>query len=254
MPFDDQWRGERLRVYADRSAISNGTVLLRVGDQWVPSTIATMLSNLLTTRGDILRYGASAPERYALGASGSLLRSDGTDAVWATVATALSSLLTARGQIIRRGASAPEALAAQTADTFLGGDGTDVTTRTAAQVLTSLNILQSTYTPTTTNVANVAASSALTAVYGRIATFVVVAGYVEIDPTAAASTLTQMGLTIPVSSNFGGTTDLSGVAISYQNRTAAIQADATNDRAQFEFESTSTANTAYRYIFAYRVI
>jgi hypothetical protein len=36
----------------------------------------------LTTRGDLLRRGASDDERLALGASGKLLVSDGTDAVW----------------------------------------------------------------------------------------------------------------------------------------------------------------------------
>lgn len=33
-------------------------------------------------RGDLIRGGASAWERYALGASGKILKSDGTDAVW----------------------------------------------------------------------------------------------------------------------------------------------------------------------------
>ncbi len=41
-----------------------------------------LLQSLLTTRGDIIRRGASAPERLALGGSGSVLSSDGTDAVW----------------------------------------------------------------------------------------------------------------------------------------------------------------------------
>lgn len=42
--------------------------------------------SLLTTRGDIIRRGASAPERVALGALGSALMSDGTDATWRTQA------------------------------------------------------------------------------------------------------------------------------------------------------------------------
>lgn len=41
--------------------------------------------SLLTTRGDLIRRGASAPERVALGASGSFLMSNGTDAVWGQV-------------------------------------------------------------------------------------------------------------------------------------------------------------------------
>lgn len=41
-------------------------------------------ASTLTTRGDIITRGASAPQRLALGTSGKVLTSDGTDAVWAT--------------------------------------------------------------------------------------------------------------------------------------------------------------------------
>jgi len=41
-------------------------------------------SSTLTTRGDIITRGASAPQRLALGANGYVLTSDGTDAVWAS--------------------------------------------------------------------------------------------------------------------------------------------------------------------------
>lgn len=40
-------------------------------------------ASLLTTRGDIIRRGASAPDRLALGAAGYALKSDGTDLLWA---------------------------------------------------------------------------------------------------------------------------------------------------------------------------
>lgn len=122
-----------------------------------------------TTRGDLIQHNGTTNVRTALGAAGTLLRSDGSDAIYSTLtafldavftteangdlvgrtgenwtnrtlAAVLGDMLTARGQIIRRGSSAPEALAAQTANTFLGGDGTDVTTRTAAQVKTSLGL------------------------------------------------------------------------------------------------------------------
>ena len=39
-------------------------------------------NSLLTTRGDVIRRGATAPERLALGTSGQALVSDGTDLVW----------------------------------------------------------------------------------------------------------------------------------------------------------------------------
>jgi hypothetical protein len=46
------------------------------------ATLGAIATSLLTTRGDLIRRGASAPERVALGAATALLRSDGTDAVW----------------------------------------------------------------------------------------------------------------------------------------------------------------------------
>lgn len=54
----------------------------------VTSAIQTQLdgkiaNSLMTTRGDIIRRGAAAPERYALGTVGYALKSDGTDPVWA---------------------------------------------------------------------------------------------------------------------------------------------------------------------------
>jgi len=46
--------------------------------------------SLLTTRGDLIRRGASAPERVALGTSGYALMSNGTDALWKPVGTMAS--------------------------------------------------------------------------------------------------------------------------------------------------------------------
>uniref|UniRef100_A0A6M3KHB6 Uncharacterized protein n=1 Tax=viral metagenome TaxID=1070528 RepID=A0A6M3KHB6_9ZZZZ len=42
-----------------------------------------VLRNILTTRGDLFRRGASVVERVALGTNGYYLKSNGTDAVWA---------------------------------------------------------------------------------------------------------------------------------------------------------------------------
>lgn len=56
------------------------------GTQWVQVSSGSAYEDPLTTRGDLLRYGASASERLALGTSGYVLTSDGTDAAWAEVA------------------------------------------------------------------------------------------------------------------------------------------------------------------------
>jgi hypothetical protein len=43
---------------------------------------AYIANSLLITRGDLIRRGASTPERIGLGTDGQALKSDGTDAVW----------------------------------------------------------------------------------------------------------------------------------------------------------------------------
>lgn len=62
------------------------------GSAWVPVADgqASIPQSLLTTRGDLIRRGASAPERVALGAAGSVLSSDGTDATWISAMGALT--------------------------------------------------------------------------------------------------------------------------------------------------------------------
>lgn len=58
---------------------------------------AAQIINWLGTpaRGDIIRQGASDPERLALGTSGKVLGSDGTDVVWANPSRTLLATLTA---------------------------------------------------------------------------------------------------------------------------------------------------------------
>ncbi len=59
-----------------------------------PTNVAAagaVMASLLTTRGDIIRRGASAPERYALGTAGYALKSDGTDPVWAPAREVLTA-------------------------------------------------------------------------------------------------------------------------------------------------------------------
>lgn len=80
-------------------------------DQTVTST--------MTTRGDIVQRGASAPERVALGAAGKILSSDGTDAVWG------DGPMTTRGDLIVQGETDLGRLALGASGAVLGSDGTD---------------------------------------------------------------------------------------------------------------------------------
>lgn len=54
--------------------------------------VASFLGRLLTTRGDLLRRGASTAERVALGAANSFLGSNGTDALWFTTTDTRTAL------------------------------------------------------------------------------------------------------------------------------------------------------------------
>src|SRR5574341_1241568 len=100
------------------------------------------------------------------------------------------------------------------------------------------------YTPTLTNVANLAASTAYECQWMRVGELVTVSGKADVDPTAAAST--QLGISLPIPSNFGAAEDCGGVAFSpaVANQGAAILADATNNRAQMEWIAVDLSNRA----------
>jgi hypothetical protein len=112
---------------------------------------------------------------------------------------------------------------------------------------------ESTYTPTLTNTTNVAASTAYAIYYYQSGNTVWVWGDVSIDATAAL-TITEMGVSLPVASNFSSTLDLSGTATFEDNTTMQIKADATNDRAVFRGAPQTATNNRYSFTLIYKVI
>ncbi len=116
-------------------------------------------------------------------------------------------------------------------------------------------IAAGTYTPTLTIVANADAVTAFSCIYTRIGTIVNVMGVLNVDPTTGA-TITQVGISLPVSSNFASTADLSGVAaaLAVAGESGGFFADTTNDRANLHFVCASTANHAIEFNFSYRII
>lgn len=101
------------------------------------SAIVARFISPMTTRGDLIRRGASAAERLALGTSGHVLTSNGTDPVWSAPTTGMTNPMTTRGDIIRRGAAAPERLAVGTSGQVLTSDGTDPAWATPAASLSN---------------------------------------------------------------------------------------------------------------------
>jgi hypothetical protein len=76
----------------------------------------------LTTRGDLLKYGASAAERLAIGSANTVLTTNGTDPAWSTITNAmlagsidLASKVTGALPIANGGTAATSAGAARTA-------------------------------------------------------------------------------------------------------------------------------------------
>lgn len=131
-----------------------------------------------------------------------------------------------------------------------GGTGSS----TAAGARTNLGFADGTYTPTLTNVANLTSSTAFVCTYARIGNSVIVAGTVSVTPTALTTT-TTLGISLPIASAFTASTDANGSAASAGvQQSGAIEADATNDRAQLRFISTDTTSRGMFFTFMYQVI
>ena len=115
---------------------------------------------------------------------------------------------------------------------------------------TSLSI-SSTYTPITTNGANVASSTAFVCTFTRTGNLVMVAGKVDITTTAAGSTVLSMSL--PIASAMTAEENLAGVGAT-GSTSAAIKADFTNDRAQLFFTAAAGGAESWFFNYSYRVL
>lgn len=112
------------------------------------------------------------------------------------------------------------------------------------------------YTPTLTNVANLDASTAYECQWLRVQDMVTVSGKVDVDPTAAGNT--QLGISLPpfAPSNFGAEEDCGGAAASptIAGQSAAIRADAANNRAEMVWIAVDLTNQPMFFSFTYQMI
>jgi len=113
--------------------------------------------------------------------------------------------------------------------------------------------LSSTYTPTLTNVANVAASTAYSCQYSRVGTVVTVSGEVDIDPTTTL-TLTQLGISLPIASNLTATNELGGTSADDLGTAARVAGDLTNNRAEVRMTPVDVTNRRFSFTFTYRIL
>lgn len=111
------------------------------------------------------------------------------------------------------------------------------------------------FTPTLTNVTNVAASTPYQCQFMRVGNVVTVSGKIDIDVTLAASADTEVGMTLPRASDFSAEENLGGGASSdaLASLIARIKADPTNDRASIVFKALSLSNDSYSFTFTYYI-
>jgi hypothetical protein len=127
---------------------------------------------------------------------------------------------------------------------------------TAAELAAALaNITSGTYTATFTGVANVASvSPSVVCPYLRIGNVVTASGVFSLDATAA-TTLTQVGISLPVASDFAAVRDCGGTCAAYDVQQAgAIFADVTNNRADLLLTSVDTNAHTIGFTFTYLII
>lgn len=111
------------------------------------------------------------------------------------------------------------------------------------------------YTPTLTNVTNVASSSASECQYLQVYSTVTVSGQVTIAATATGAAVLQM--TLPVASNFVLTGQAAGTfttTTSGGTTSGAILANIANGAFEFRFTATNTTSTIYAFTVTYQVV
>lgn len=120
----------------------------------------------------------------------------------------------------------------------------------------TVDISNGTYTPTLTNISNVASSSIQITRYSRIGDDVTVSGAILLTPTTGGTTNTQFRINPPIASNFTTAYQASGVmtrasgSASYEPGT--ISSDATTDQIVFTFVATDSSPASRIITFTYK--
>jgi hypothetical protein len=130
------------------------------------------------------------------------------------------------------------------------------TSRTAvtAPAATDGNVFSGTYTPTLTNVTNVASSTTLPCQYMRVGNVVTVSGSVQIQSTTGG-TVSALGISLPIASTFTASRQLGGFGGANNGQlTALLSGDATNNRASLNVVHSTTTLFTHFFSFTYQVL
>jgi hypothetical protein len=115
------------------------------------------------------------------------------------------------------------------------------------------NLNSGVYTPTLTNQLNVSSSSASPLQWMRVGNTVTVSGQVDIATVAGDGRLTQISVSLPVSSNFTAATQGSGTLAS-DVEAGRCQVDVANKRGLLSFASRGTTARGFSFSFTYQVL
>lgn len=120
---------------------------------------------------------------------------------------------------------------------------------------TNQYVASGTYTPTLTNGSNVSSSSIATCQWIRVGNVVTVSGAIFVDPTAA-STATVVSISLPIASNFTGSSNLGGAAAygSTANEAWNLTANSATDVASLIGWAQETASHTFGFSFTYVVL
>lgn len=113
-------------------------------------------------------------------------------------------------------------------------------------------ITSGTYTPTLTDVTNIDSTTAYELQYLRVGATVTVSGKIDIDATSAAAS--EVGVSLPVASNFASDGQCAGSLHGEDGDDGWIKGDATNDRCSINIVHNGTASQTYWFSFTYQVI
>lgn len=114
-------------------------------------------------------------------------------------------------------------------------------------------VVSGTYTPTLTNVTNISSNTSYQCQYIRVGNVVTVSGAVSITATATGSV--QLGISLPVASNIGGSNTCAGTSNNASGAyPGSVYGDGTNKRAQVNIANHPTSSLLHYFSFTYQVI
>lgn len=115
------------------------------------------------------------------------------------------------------------------------------------------NVSWGTYTPTISGATNLDTTPAGNVTsYLRIGNTVSVAGQLTVDPTIAGVCTFRMSL--PIASNFGGTTQAGGTANLFTKEAGIIISNAINDEVEFQWTALGITSSIMAFSFQYQII